>query len=34
MFNKLNLIYRRLMWKFSKQDLNAVLKYDPLNLLQ
>jgi hypothetical protein len=34
MIKKINLIYRRIMWKFSKKDLNAVLKYDPLNLLQ
>jgi hypothetical protein len=34
MFNKLSLIYRRIMFKFSKQDLNAILKYDPLNLLK
>jgi hypothetical protein len=34
MIKKINLIYRRIMWKFSKKDLNAILKYDPLNLLQ
>jgi len=34
MIKKINLMYRRLMWKFSKKDLNAILKYDPLNLLQ
>jgi len=34
MFNKLNLIYRKIMFKFSKKDLNAILKYDPLNLLK
>ena len=34
MIKKINLIYRRIMWKFSKQDIKAVLKYDPLNLLQ
>ena len=34
MIKKINLIYRRLMFKFSKQDIKAVLKYDPLNLLQ
>jgi len=34
MIKKINLMYRRIMWKFSKKDLNAVLKYDPLNLLQ
>jgi hypothetical protein len=34
MIKKINLIYRRIMWKFSKKDIKAVLKYDPLNLLQ
>jgi len=34
MLNKLNLIYRKIMFKFSKKDLNAILKYDPLNLLK
>ena len=34
MIKKINLMYRRIMWKFSKKDLNAILKYDPLNLLQ
>ena len=34
MIKKINLMYRRLMFKFSKQDIKAVLKYDPLNLLQ
>ena len=29
----LNLFYRRLRFKYSKQDLKAILKYDPLNLL-
>ena len=33
-YNKLNWLYRRIMFKFSKQDLNAVLKYDPLNILR
>ena len=29
MIKKINLMYRRLMFKFSKQDMNAILKYDP-----
>ena len=33
MIKKIKLLYRRLMFKFSKQDLNAILKYDPLDLL-
>jgi hypothetical protein len=33
MIKKINLIYRRLMFKYSKQDLNAILKYDPLDIL-
>jgi len=28
------LIIRKLLWHFSKKDLNAILKYDPLNILQ
>ena len=33
MIKKINLIYRRLMFKFSKKDLNAILKYDPSDIL-
>ncbi len=33
MIKKINLIYRRFMFKFSKKDLNAILKYDPLDIL-
>jgi len=33
MIKKINLMYRRLMFKYSKQDLNAILKYDPLDIL-
>lgn len=29
----LNLFYRRLRFKYSNQDLKAILKYDPLDLL-
>ena len=25
---------RKILWHFSKKDLKAVLKYDPLNILQ
>jgi hypothetical protein len=31
--NKLKLLYRKVMFLFSKQDLDAILKYDPLNIL-
>ncbi len=34
MIKKINLLYRKIMFKFSKKDLDAILKYDPLNLLQ
>ena len=34
MYKKLNLIFRKIMFKFSKKDMNAVLKYDPLNILK
>ena len=34
MSKKLKIIYRKVMFKFSKKDLNAILKYDPLNLLK
>ena len=27
------LIIRKILWFFSKKDLNAILKYDPLNIL-
>ena len=33
MIKKINLMYRRLMFKFSKKDMNAILKYDPLDIL-
>ncbi len=33
MIKKIHLMYRRLMFKYSKQDLNAILKYDPLDIL-
>ena len=31
---QLNLLYRKLMFYFSKKDIDAILKYDPLNNLQ
>jgi len=31
--NKLKLLYRKVMFLFSKQDIDAILKYDPLNIL-
>ena len=34
MYKKLSLIFRKIMFKLSKQDINAVLKYDPLNILK
>ena len=34
MYKKLNLIFRKIMFKLSKKDMNAVLKYDPLNILK
>jgi hypothetical protein len=33
MIKKINLMYRKLMFKFSKQDMKAILKYDPLDIL-
>ena len=33
MLKKINIFYRKIMFKFSKKDLDAILKYDPLNLL-
>jgi hypothetical protein len=27
------LIIRKILWFFSKKDLEAILKYDPLNIL-
>ena len=33
MIKKINLIYRRLMFKYSKQDMKAILKNDPINIL-
>mgnify|MGYP003627751170 FL=1 len=34
MIKQLNLLYRKLMFYFSKKDIDAILKYDPLNILQ
>ena len=31
---QLNLLYRKVMFYFSKKDMDAILKYDPLNILQ
>ena len=31
---QLNLLYRKLMFYFSKKDIDAILKYDPLDILQ
>jgi hypothetical protein len=31
---QLNLLYRKLMFYFSKKDIEAILKYDPLDILQ
>ncbi len=28
------LIIRKILWYFSKKDLDAILKYDPWNVLQ
>jgi hypothetical protein len=33
MIKKIKLIYRRIMFKYSKQDIKAILKYDPLDIL-
>ena len=30
---RINLMYRKLRYKFYKKDLNAILKYDPLDVL-
>ena len=30
---KFNLVYRKIAFYFSKQDMEAILKYDPLNIL-
>ena len=30
---QLKLLYRKIMFFFSKQDIDAILKYDPLNIL-
>jgi len=30
---RIHLMYRKLRYKFSKKDLNAILKYDPLDVL-
>lgn len=29
----LKLLYRKIMFFFSKQDIDAILKYDPLDIL-
>jgi len=31
---KIKLMIRKILWHFSKKDLNAILKYDPLNILK
>jgi hypothetical protein len=31
---QIKLIIRKILWHFSKKDLNAILKYDPLNVLK
>jgi len=31
---QLNLLYLKVMYLFSKKDITAILKYDPLNILQ
>ena len=33
LIKRIHLIYRKLRYKFSKKDLNAILKYDPLDVL-
>ena len=33
LIKRIHLIYRKLRYKFSKIDLNAILKYDPLDVL-
>ena len=30
---KFNLVYRKIAFYFSKQDMKAILKFDPLNIL-
>jgi hypothetical protein len=32
-FLKIGLIYRKIAFYFSKKDMKAILKYDPLNIL-
>ena len=34
MIKQLNLFYRKLIFYFSKKDMDAIIKYDPLNILQ
>ena len=34
MIKQLNLLYRKLMFYFSKKDIDAIIKYDPLDILQ
>jgi len=31
---QLNLLYRKVMFYFSNKDMDAILKYDPLDILQ
>ena len=31
---EIKLIIRKILWHFSKKDLNAILKYDPLDVLK
>ena len=31
---KISLIYRKIAFYFSKKDMKAILKYDPLNILK
>jgi hypothetical protein len=33
LIKKINLMYRKIMFEYSKKDLNAILKYDPLDIL-
>ena len=33
LIKRIHLIYRKLRYKFSKKDLNAILKYDQLDVL-
>ena len=31
---KIKLLYRKIRFHFSKKDINAILKYDPLDILK